>query len=626
MKVKNVAKIAYCAMFPVLLFVLLERLNPASSAGLFSGGIPHIGIVLFSAAIIALLILGVYSLVGSVWISSTVVSVLLLVGYLVNYFKLGVTGGVFVPSDIFLMNAAFQVADPGVVRISFPLMLRVLLVLAVLVPLYFVKFKVVFRFRVIGLPLVVGIFVFFLGSGLAVNHVFPVLGMHRGTVTDRYRDTGFILGFYSDLIGPRRSPPIVFDSSTFLLASPDDFPEPEASVAPRVPQQAYPEMAIQPNVIVIMSESFMDPLTLPGVTFSQYPVSNLRRLGNEGISGNVVVPVFGGGTVNTEMEFLTGQPHAFFGSRFYVPAENMRRYFQREIPTALPWLFRENGYRTVGVHPFYGDFFNRNDIYPLIGFDQFIALEDMPDAPIWGEFVSDTYFTDRIIEQILEAEADETPLFLFGISMQNHWGFDPYKYGTLDLDVMAQSSYLPEEEVAILNSFLQGVFDADRELGRLADFIESRDTPTILVFFSDHLPILGHHSEDRIFERLGFISHQEDFHWTTEDRAMIFQTPYVVWASHDIEAQDWGSMSTFILGARVAELSGISLNRYFTYMLHFGGYFRAITNELYLGLDGVFHQGWVFRDEDYILAMEALWYANMFADDDFHYSLREVLE
>ena len=320
-----------------------------------------------------------------------------------------------------------------------------------------------------------------------------------------------------------------------------------------------------------------------------------------------------------------GLPQLFYGSRFHIPPENIRRYFPREFPASLPWLFRENGYRTVGVHTFYGTFFNRNIVYPLIGFDYFIASEQMPDAAYRGPFISDEYFTDSIIRQILSAEEDGVPLFLFGISMQNHWDYDPMKYGTLELDVMSESPVLNERHTQYMNTFLQGIFDADKHLGRLIEFIETRYTPTIVVFFGDHLPILGVHA-DRIFEQLGFLSSQDDFSWDLHDRINVFHTPYLVWANYDIGFEDWGNMSTFFLGAQVARASGITLNRYFTYLLHSRQFFRGTTNYLHICVDGVYHYGWKFRDSEYILALEYLWHTIVFGEDYHRDRLAQLLE
>ena len=604
---------AYLFIFPFLLFVLLERLNPASSAGLFAGGVPHVGSMLVSVLFIVFAIVGFYALSGSVFGACESTAGTLLVVYTVNYFKVMVTGGVFVPSDLLLARAAFDVAEPSVLSITFRYVSTAIVVLLLPLPLYIVKLKMRFLRRIWLLPLVIIIFIAGFTGPAAMHIVLPVLNLNEGTVTDRYRDNGMLLGFYTEVVSRR------FDAGAFnpaVLTVPEDSP----FLLP--PREGLP---MQPNVIVVMSESFVDPTVWGNINFSQYPVPNLRRLAEGNISGNVLVPVFGGGTVNTEMEFLTGGPHVFYGSRFYVPAENMRRYFTREMYTALPWLFRQNGYHTVGVHTFYEGFFSRNEIYPLLGFNEFIAKEQMPNAVHWGEFISDEYFTDQIISQILQAEENEQPLFLFGISMQNHWEFEPMKYGTLDLAVMADSPYLSELETQRVNSFLQGIYDADKQLGRLIDFIEERDTPTIVVFFGDHLPILGRH-QDRVFENLGFVTHQEDYRWTLEDRLNMFSTPYLVWANYCLGFDYIGNVSTFLLGAIVAEAANITLNRYFTYVLQASHHFRGITNEVYLAIDGTVHQGWENRNNPHVRALEALWYANVFETSDFQKSLANLVK
>ena len=597
----------YALIFPFLMFFALESLNPASSS-------LGIGSLLFSVFLLYLMSVAVFALVGKVILAYGIVSAVWLTVYIVNHFRFMITGGVFVPTDVLLAGAAFRVMEPGSIIIERMFLLRVFIVLIIHAPLIFVKLKI--ADRLLAFPVVAVIFVVFFTGNFAASHILPAFGLADGTISERYRRHGLLLGFYSAWID---------HTVTVRVRDADELIYQFFTSAQR--ESAAPPEAITPNVIVIMSEAFFDPNTLPNIQFSRNPVPNFHRLAaqNNTISGNVVVPVYGGGTSNTEFEFIGGSPHLFFGHRFYVHFENMERYFRRELRTTLPWLFRENGYRAIAVHPYYRNFFNRHIIYPFIGFEEFIAVEDMPDAPIRGSFVSDEYFTDRIIEQIILAEEDDVPLFLFGISMQNHWGFDPMKYGTLDLDVMAESPYLNQHETGSVNSFLQGVFDADKQLGRLVEFVESRETPTMIVFFGDHLPILGLHA-DRIFEKLGFISHQEDFYWTLEDKMQIFQTPYLVWANYDMGQDCWGTLSTFALSARVAEASGVRLNRYYTYLLRGMEHFHAISNELYLGLDGVFHHGWEFRDERHIQALRALWVAKIHGHDDFHRSLAELVD
>ena len=615
-KYKNSAFIGYVVLYPLLLFIALESINPASSAGLMASPFGNILSILVSVLFLTMFGAFFFGLTGSVSFSYSLVGLIWLIIYVVNHFKLAITGGVFVPTDILVAGAAMAVMEDGSINITFSLVLRILIVIALCVPLFFVRYKLQFRRRLLASWIVAFIFLIFFSGTFAVDHTIPRLRLNKGTISDRYRDNGLIMGFYSALI-EHLTPTRVDNRFLYLLTE-------EPLYSPLVMEPAI-QLQQPPNVIVIMSEAFMDPTILYNLSFSRYPIPNFRRLSEGNISGNILVPVYGGGTANTELEFIAATPHIFFGSRFYVPFENPSVYFTDPIYSTLPWMFREQGYRTIAVHPFYGDFFNRNDIYPLLGFEQFIAAEDMPYALYKGPFISDEYFTDRIIEQILIAEDADQPLFLFGISMQNHWGFDAMKYDTLDLDVMTDSPYLDSDELQIINSYLQGIFDADKQLGRLADFVESRNTPTIIVFFGDHLPILGLH-EDRIFERLGWLTSQDDHLWELEDRIKIFTTPYLVWSNFKLETEDWGDMSAFLLSAHVAYASGINLNRHFHYALNARRHFRGITNELYLDYYGVFHLAWPHRSDLHVLAFEALWYSKFFGNDEFHRSLREIVE
>jgi len=365
----------YAALFPLILFLSLEWLNPASSYGLFTNLFTGTAIlsILLTVLIIVIMAVFIYGLVGSVFIAYVTVTSIWLVIYLVNYFKLSITGGVFVPTDIFLTGAAFNVMEGGAINITFGLVANVLIIILLVPVLFFVRIKIsVWRRLAMSAASVVVVAVFLTG-GFASNRVFPALGLDRGTETDRYRDNGLVLGFYSALIDHLAPTHATFDYLTMFTHGLS-----QNGAGALLKPQADP---IVPNVIVIMSESFMDPTELYNLTFSQYPVPNLRRLSYGNLSGNVLVPVYGGGTSNTEFEFIGGSPHLFFGTRFYVPYESPAGYFDREIMTTLPWMFRANGYRTVAVHPYYEWFFNRVELYPLLGFEESIFKEQMPGPP-----------------------------------------------------------------------------------------------------------------------------------------------------------------------------------------------------------------------------------------------------
>ena len=603
----------YAAIFPFVLFFALEALNPVTYAFAMLGSLRGVGIVLLSALLIACAAAAIYAFVGRFFWSYAIVAAILGVAYVVNNLKLMITGQVFVPTDLMIAGEALMVADVSAMTIELALLLRIAVVMLLHVPLMFIKLRLRFKRRIFVLPAVLLIFGGFFGINTTASGILDALDVDTsGSLTALYSDTGLIMGFHAALVDHNSRNISAAAAGERVL---DFFPPPALT-----PNDTAD---VQPNVIVIMSEAFMDPTVIPNLSFSTDPAANFRRLAAEYISGTVVVPVFGGGTANTELEFLTGSAMFFMGSAYYVPYNNVGRYFFRDIATAMPRLFSANGYRAVAVHPYTRYFFSRNLVYPRLGFDEFIGYEDMYDPHYKGFFVSDEFFTDQIIEQILLAENTGESLFLFGISMQNHWEYWGSKYYGEPQDVTSYSPYLDEYELGRVNAFVQGIYDADKQLARLVEFIEGRDTPTILVFFGDHLPILGEHT-DAFFERLGFISDQRIWNWNETDRQRMFSVPYLVWSNFADTNQYWGTLSTYFLAANVLDFSGIILNRYWHYTLYLNNHFGGLTENHFVSTTGGFYGLSGIRTRPYIAAMEALHQVKWFGTDYLHQSLSDM--
>ncbi|MCL2354092.1 MAG: hypothetical protein FWC69_05625, partial [Defluviitaleaceae bacterium] len=320
----------YMGLFPLVLFLMLETLNPASRNGLMTfSSLNSIVLMLLSALFVFILATVFYTLIGSVFFSFAATTFILLIAYIVNYIKIATTGQVFVPMDIALAGDALTVSGWSVIFLARPLILNIFLIALMHLPLIFVKFKKLnLKKRIITLLSSVLLFFLVFVSSFYSNLVMPLMeGQVRDTpLTVLYRQSGFILGFHTTLLNHNSRRHDAYDASRILAAYFEDR-------GITLPQDEPPQQ-IQPNVIIIMSEAFMDPTDFYNVNFSRDPVPNFRRLAEASISGDVVVPVFGGGTANTEFELLTGVPIFFMGSAYYIPYTNLERYFASNVYTA----------------------------------------------------------------------------------------------------------------------------------------------------------------------------------------------------------------------------------------------------------------------------------------------------
>ena len=85
------------------------------------------------------------------------------------------------------------------------------------------------------------------------------------------------------------------------------------------------------------------------------------------------VPVIGAGTVNSEFEMLTGMNIDDFGIGEYP----YKTILKSKACESLAYNLKDYGYKSFAIHDNTGDFYERNKVYPNLGFDVFTSVEYM---------------------------------------------------------------------------------------------------------------------------------------------------------------------------------------------------------------------------------------------------------
>lgn len=267
----------------------------------------------------------------------------------------------------------------------------------------------------------------------------------------------------------------------------------------------------QPDIVIVQSESLFEPSMLRG--FADTPV--LKRIAREkpDLPGNLRVPVFGGRTLQTEFEVLTGAPIAFYPGSMFAYFELMGWH----SIDALPRVLADQGYATVLVHPNDRGFWNRGTVMREMGFatfqdvGSFLYPRDYSDR----SYVSDMAMTRAVLSEL---DASNRPAFVTAISIENHgpWGQYPPK----DDSGLGLPAALHGEARAELAEYVQHAVAADRAYGHLLDALQRRGRPTIVLIYGDHLPALAD-----AYRKLGFKDGRP---------AEEHDPPYRVWANFPI--------------------------------------------------------------------------------------------
>ena len=307
-----------------------------------------------------------------------------------------------------------------------------------------------------------------------------------------------------------------------------------------------------PNIIVIMDEAFSD-LSVVGdlETNEDYmPFMHKMQQGADNtITGYAQVSVCGGNTANSEFEFLTGNTMSFLPSGS-IPYQ---QYITKDTPSLASYL-ASLGYETYAQHPYYASGWNREKVYPLIGFEHLNFIDDYANKTYVRKYVSDDADMQHIIDTY-ENKEDGKPAFIFNVTMQNHGGYTD-AFSDLSEDVHA-TNYNSE----VLDRYLSLIRLTDQSLEKLVDYFSTVDEKTVIVFFGDHQP------SDTVAAQVQDSMLLPGESVPDEQLRKRYLVPYLVWANYDIDGATQQNTSLNYLSAEVLKAAGVPTDAYQNFLL-----------------------------------------------------------
>jgi len=362
---------------------------------------------------------------------------------------------------------------------------------------------------------------------------------------DSIEANGLLIGFIMMKEMGELFPPTNFTLESARQIYDRYLPLPPTGSATRTPAALNGE---RPDVIAIMSESLFDPQELKSLKWNKDPLAYTRSLaGNHPLSLSVV-PTFGYRTANSEFEFLTGFSMHFFAKGtipFMAFPESQRESIVRSFDAA--------GYRTVAMHPGIRDFYNRDQVYPRLGFQHYYSEESFIDAQKYGEQISDESILPLLKKSL--GESDQ-PSFHFIVTIQNHhpYNVNPFDLTNLDFDTTG----VGKDEQVVLNHYSKLLEATDRFHQDLIEYLRSRSRPTVVLLFGDHLPSLLPGFE---FYKRGMVHSESWRDWTPQEWKAMFTTPLMIWSNFG-NFQETQPLEVSYLGVRLIEKLGLPLTAF----------------------------------------------------------------
>ncbi|MCR5416123.1 MAG: LTA synthase family protein [Pseudobutyrivibrio sp.] len=315
-----------------------------------------------------------------------------------------------------------------------------------------------------------------------------VLTSYFGNLSQGYLDYGYLYGFSTSVLDRGMSKPFgysrekidsILEKDQAYVDSISDGNGGSATVA------TLPSDGKNPNIVVILLESFFDVSEVDYLETSEDPIPFIHSLEQNYSTGHCIVPVVGAGTCNSEFEVLTGLSVNFFGPGEY-PQKTVLK--QTDVESYADVL-HDLGYNTHVVHNNGGNFYSRANAFSQMGFDTFTSKEllDITDYTPLGNWPTDDILIGATMDSMDSSEGSD---FIYTITVEGHGAYPTYPVED-DPEITVTANGKSFGEKCAWEYYCNRIHNVDDFVKNYIQAFDDRGEDTLVIMFGDHLPTMG---------------------------------------------------------------------------------------------------------------------------------------
>ena len=525
----------------------------------------HVNLMFLASTIILGVSVLFFCFFNNLILAISLSSLVMLIVAIANYYKMLVVGEPIYPSDLSMISNIDEIIGYVKNLLSPTLIIGLLVIIALLAILSFIcrkGFKLTMKLRVIFFA----IFIAYLAS-IFYYEKSPLKPLVNSTVyftkwnqLNNYQQNGFLFGFITNLQND-----LIIKNDHYTEANLQKIMDDYTKKAEDYNESA--DLSQQPNIITIVSESLSDPTVFNQLTFSEDPLPNLRQYLETYSSGHFLSPFKGNRTANVEFEYLVGFTNSLLleGTIPFQQALSSKP----EIPSFISFMDQLD-YTSVAIHPNNAAFYKRSQVYPALGFDEFLSIDKMKhlDYIDSQKYVSDQSVFDELYAEL---EAADRPIFAYGLTMANHIAIFDKKFGENTIEVLDANG----EHNTEMETYAEGLKQTDLALKEFITKIENYDEPTLVIFFGDHL--INFQSD--IHEQHGYIEKDTD----ALRAKLFFETPLLIMSNmDDFQIENIDDVSPIFIAPLILRELNLPLSPFYVFLLDLYEEFSVLHNNFKL--------------------------------------------
>lgn len=465
----------------------------------------NVAAYLLTITILFLLYLAVYGLINHFFYATAIYYIFFGIYIVANRLKVAYRNEPIMPSDLALLRSWKQLFS----MISWKIV--ILAILSFVIVIGFCIFlgkhfsKCTLHFNLITRIILVVLGVATIGSFYNVDKEGSF--MNKVTAKAGYINFAPNISLIANTTGPLL--PFLGNIHTDIMDKPQDYnKETMQNILHKYQKKAQQINQNRPNqnlnkqtLIFVLSESFADPVRVPNVTINQDPIPNINQIKQANTSGLMLSSGYGGGTANMEYMAFTGLAYNQFAKSLQSP------YTQLVVNQNHPINIINSFDYAAAIHPYYGNFYDRDIVYPKLGFNKFKNFQTKGKNALeyksklsYSTFVDDKSSYKETLKQV---NARKKGQFISLVTMQNHMPFN-VTYDNNQFTYNGSAAGIPQQ----VANYAKGINYTDNSTKEFLEKLDAIQKPITVVWYGDHLPGLY---DKNSMEKYNVVQHETDY-------------------------------------------------------------------------------------------------------------------
>ncbi|MFC6177572.1 LTA synthase family protein [Companilactobacillus huachuanensis] len=461
---------------------------------------------LITTLILTLLYLGAYGLFNRFFYATAVFYVFFAIYIVANKLKVIYRSEPVLPSDLSFLSNAKEMLTMISGKIVLIVVIVILLVVISCIILEKMYSKKLWRFNIVTRIILIALAVSSIGAfynvnkeGSTINKLMTKAGYSNFTpnISMTATTNGPLLTFLGNMHVDIMDQPSGYNKTKMA-----NLVTKYRNVADNINEKRPNNNLSDQTLIFVLSESFADPSRVPNIKINQEVAPKIMNIKKENTSGLMLSSGYGGGTANMEYMTFTGLAYNQFSKSLQSPYTQL--VTKQDHPVNIVNSFQ----KSAAIHPFHGNFYDRQTVYPKLGFQSFRNIDSTGKLALKytdtignNPYVSDESSYKNTLWQINQNKGGQ---FISLVTMQNHMPYN-VMYDNNQFNVTnGKAAEIPQQ----VSNYAKSINFTDNSTQDFLDKLDTIQKPITVVWYGDHLP--GLYAKNSM-QKYNVVQHETDY-------------------------------------------------------------------------------------------------------------------